>query len=123
MTEPKPKKKRKFYGLSRNHTRRAARDFNDIDYADKLSPAEKRWLDRFCREYYQNTFTGTHRDHHNLQEMRRRCYRGENERNRDVWNVFQRTWSDLTDVIEMDPQADRPTKSHKKSTDDKDADE
>ncbi len=83
------------YGLSKRHTRRKSRDFNDFDYVDKLSPTEKAWLDKFAREYYQNQFTNTRKDKHARQEQRRQCYGTENARQRDMWNQHDR--------VDMDP--------------------
>ena len=86
------------YGLSRRHTRKKSRDFNDFDYIDKLTDAEKQWLDKFSREYYQNQFTNTRRDKHSRQEQRRQCYSNENSRQRDVWNQFFRVPGDPSEL-------------------------
>lgn len=94
-TETKPPKRK--YGLSRQHTRRAARDFLDFDYIEKLAatdPAALEWLERFAREYYQSRFTNTDKDLHNTKELKRREYGENNARVRDMWNNFYRVPGD-----------------------------
>jgi hypothetical protein len=103
MSSPpkKPKsKKPTLHGLEKRFTRKYARDFLDLDYVDQLSPEEARWMDKFCREFYQNTFK---RDGTDLQddEQRRECYRVTNSRNRDMWNQFRRLAGDTTDTTDI----------------------
>jgi hypothetical protein len=118
VTKKKSKPKKPQYGLCKYTTRKNARSFVDFDYLDKLSPEELKWLDQFSQEFYQSRFKKFRPDLdlHHTQELRRAVYRANNERNRDVWNEFLRVPIDLTDAIEMDPQSDKPTKNHKKST-------
>jgi len=90
MSTPPKKKPQPTYGLSRRHTRRKSREFLDFDYADSLCPADRLWLEKFSREYYQNRFTNTRKDKHSKQDQRRKCYTNENARERDMWNKMFR---------------------------------
>ena len=87
------------YGLSKNNTHKKSRDFLDMDYINKLTDSEIRWMDKFCREYYQNHFTNSSRDKHDTKELKRRCYSNENSRERDMWNKFFRTDGNLIDCM------------------------
>lgn len=90
-------KDKKRYGLSKAHTKKKAREFVDQDYIDKLSEEEKDWLDKFNREYYQNSFSKNDEENfHKKGEERRKAYGRENARNRDMWNKFDRSPGDLT---------------------------
>lgn len=86
-------KKPKYIGLNRGMTYRYARPFHDFDYIDSLDDEAKAFLDKFCKEYYQNTFK---RDGNDLQDddKRRECYRNTNARQRDMWNQFLRLKGD-----------------------------
>lgn len=54
-------------------------------YAHKLSPAERRWLERFNREYYDADFKAG-RPLHRTKELRRSCYGLQNAAHRDVYS-------------------------------------
>lgn len=56
----------------RRTTRHLYREFRDIDYFNKLSDKDKRWMIQFMYEYYQGDFNfekNIHPDH-----MRKDCY-------------------------------------------------
>ena len=93
------KKKLKYYGLSRRHTRKSSRDLVDFDYADRLDPKDREWLDQFSREYYQNAFKNAHDDMHAAKsEERRACYRRDHARRRDAWTQLRRMPHEYTDT-------------------------
>lgn len=77
-------KKRKQAG-----SRKAAKEFMDIDYWNKLSEEDKEYLTKFLDEYYLNY------DHEDGvlpddKESRKKQYRADNERRRDIWNNYIR---------------------------------
>ena len=78
------------YGLSKGNTPRKARDMLDMDYLSRLGPEELRFLDQFCREYYQCTLRRDGTDMHSADEQRRSLYGDNNARQRDMWNQFTR---------------------------------
>lgn len=71
----------------------------DIDYFESLNDEEKAFLDKFCREFYQNTFKRDGNDLHE-DDKRRECYRNTNARQRDVWNQFMRAKGDASYYID-----------------------
>jgi hypothetical protein len=93
------KSKSRRYGLSRQHTRKSARPFVDMDYVDKLPPEARAWLERFSREYYQCNIRKGEDNLHASDELRRDCYSTNNARFRDAWNNFTRMPLDLTDYM------------------------
>jgi hypothetical protein len=99
-------KKPRKYGLSKNHTRKNAREFVDFDYVEKLSDEEREFLERFSREFYQGgPRKGDPNAVHATDEQRKATYRANNERNRDVWNKFQRLPLDMSDCV-VDPDSE-----------------
>lgn len=89
------KKRQPLYGLSKGNTPRKARDMLDMDYVATLSEADKLWLDKFCREYYQCTLRRDGTDMHSADEQRRSLYGDNNARQRDMWNQFVRDHDDM----------------------------
>jgi hypothetical protein len=87
-------------GLSKQHTRRNAREFVDFDYADKLSPEELKFLEQFSREFYQSDLRRPKL--HTSPEDKRKIYSANNARNRDMWNQFQRLPNDPTEHMADD---------------------
>ena len=73
--------------------RRNIRDFTDFDYTSKLSEAELDFLELFAKEYYGAKFAKTG-NLHDTPELKRRCYNGNNQRQRDMWNRFDRDLGD-----------------------------
>ncbi len=93
------------YGLSPNHTKYTSRELVDFDYVASLSPEAADWLDKFSREYYQNTF----RKEGNLydsKESRREIYKIDNARRRDVWTRHSRMPNDFTDFLREETSED-----------------
>lgn len=99
---PAPKR-RPYYGLSARCTKKTSRELIDYDYLNKLSPEELDWLDRFSREWAQNTFPRTGAMHA-TPEQRRPIYAMDNARRRDMWNHYQRLPNDYigTTIAEED---------------------
>lgn len=57
----------------------------DVDYWDKLSPADKRYMQKFCAEYYAGHFTGG-KSLHNTTALKKECRRRHSQRRRDASN-------------------------------------
>lgn len=88
--------KSKKHGLVRRKMRKPAREMADQDYIDELikkDPDAARWLDKFNREYYLASFTDDPAE--DLHPDRKKVYTENNQRNRDVWNKFQRVPGDV----------------------------
>lgn len=99
------KKTKKRWGLEKGATRKPARDFVDFDYVDKLSEEEKDWLNRFSAEYYQNSLSKKDRKAlHRTSDLRKAVYSGENARNRDAWNKWERLSPDIIELIVAEDQ-------------------
>lgn len=69
---------------------RIHREFHDVDYWDKLNPAEKEFLGRFFNETLQNTFSNDGKDHYGDPELtvdpeQQELYRESNHRREDVY--------------------------------------
>jgi hypothetical protein len=58
----------------------------DYDYIDKLSDADKRWLNQFTEEYVNANLNRTDlsKNFHNSIELKKDCDRRNNARNRDI---------------------------------------
>lgn len=75
--------------------RRNTREMTDFDYVDSLSGVEADWLEKFAIEYYSAKFSK--KDNlHKTPEAKRACYNGNNQRQRDMWNRFDREPDDCT---------------------------
>lgn len=64
MAKPLKVRKYKGYSLSPGGLRKIHREYHDIDYLHKLSPAEREWIGRFMDEYYQSAFCNDGKDHY-----------------------------------------------------------
>lgn len=71
-------------------SRKASKEFDDIDYWDKLSDEEKEWLVDFVDEYYYN-FDRKNGPMPKDKKSKRKRYQNDNARRRDIWNNFIRT--------------------------------
>lgn len=81
------KPRRTEYGLLPSRFSKIHREYHDIDYANKLSPADKKWLGRFMDEYYGSRFERDETDLHDTDELRRSVYNSSNHRRVDVQSV------------------------------------
>jgi hypothetical protein len=89
MTE----KRKKRLGLNKSSVKNGARECVDFDYLDKLTSEELDFLDKFCREEYNNDLT--HEQPLNRPPFNR-LYNQHNARNRDIWNQGQRVEFDVS---------------------------
>lgn len=86
----------------------ASREFRDIDYWNKLSDEEKKWLNKFVDEHDKNYFTSA--PVHDTPELKRKCYQNDDARRRDIWNNFRRLPYHLdinSDLLEYDDEDDK----------------
>lgn len=87
---PKKKKSKKgpnLIGLRKNAYKAHTRDFVDSldqDWVKKLPPKEKKWYNKFLREYYGTTFSSSKSLHKGGKAKRRELYREKNHREGDV---------------------------------------
>jgi hypothetical protein len=73
----------------------------DLDYIDKLSPAEKAWMNKFMGEYVGAKLKKTNSGNlHNSKELKKSCYDRNNSRNRDIYSRSKARDS-LTDIEEL----------------------
>jgi hypothetical protein len=61
-------------------------DLIDYDYLDKLSPSEKKWLNKFTEEYVNASLDTENlkKNLHNNQELKKDCFDRNNARNRCI---------------------------------------
>lgn len=78
--------------------RRNIKDFLDFDYVNKLSEEELDYLEKFAKEYYGAKFDRTN-NLHDTPEARRLCYSGHNQRQRDMWNRYDRDLGDCEAMV------------------------
>jgi hypothetical protein len=67
----------------------AGRDFNDMDYWQKLTPEERAWLDKFAHEYYSMQLHA--KPLHKTKANKKKLYDNDNARRRDLWNNSDRS--------------------------------
>lgn len=87
---PKKKNKRnstKFPGLDPAVNLKTRIDQLDMDYINKLSEKDKKWLNKFCNEYVHASLDSKNlkKNLHNTKELKKDCYDRNNARNRDVY--------------------------------------
>ena len=70
--------------------RQATKEHIDIDYYASLSPDEKKFMDKFVREFYHACFSKDGNDLHDNKEAKRKIYGANNARNRDMFNKWDR---------------------------------
>lgn len=99
-------KKKPRYGLEPNCVVYAAREYVDFDYVDILSEADKDFLDRFSREYYNNFFAKNAPTIHKTAEQKREVYRVNHARRRDMWTFYHRMPHDYTATVIAKDDAD-----------------
>jgi hypothetical protein len=88
MSEEKKKNRRgPFPGIDVSKHPRTRREYIDFDYADKLSPEEKKFLSNFSEEYYGGGFAHDGIKHHKTKKSKRECYTRNNRQNRDVTSI------------------------------------
>lgn len=84
----------KYRGLDPKKNTRVRQEFLDADYLDKLSPEQLKYYDKFCTEYYNNSFerdeTGEWSednlfDIRNNDSLRKELNRDNNTRNSDAF--------------------------------------
>jgi len=78
----------KRYGLHKSTVKKAVREFVDYDYLDQLTEAEKDYLDKFSREFYNGDIAATAPVHPPIFKLR--LYAANNSRNRDVFSMWRR---------------------------------
>lgn len=74
-------------------------DLIDQDYLDKLTPAEKKWLNKFNREYVSASFEEKG-NLHRSKKLKKDSYDRNNARNRDVLTRAKAS-NNLTDYEEL----------------------
>lgn len=85
--------KSKHPNLTPNLNLKVRQELVDYDYLDKLSDAEKDWLNQFTGEYvgasFKKTKAGNYsgKNLHKGKKMRKDCYDRNNWRNNDVYSV------------------------------------
>ena len=84
--------------------RRNIKEMLDFDYASKLSEEELDYLEKFAKEYYGAKFNPTD-NLHDTPEAKRKCYNGNNQRQRDLWNRFDRDPGDC-EAMSRKPEDD-----------------
>lgn len=87
--EPKKKTKRNSYKYPNLHPEvnlKSRFDLIDYDYIDKLSEKEKRWLNKFTKEYVNAdlNYKDLSKNLHNTQKLKKDCTDRNNARNRDI---------------------------------------
>lgn len=76
--------KQKYPALNSRYQVANRRELIDYDYINKLSPEEKKWLDKFTSEYVITNFKDTEAPFHNEKE-RKELYKSNNKRNNDAF--------------------------------------
>lgn len=79
-------KKLKLWGLEFKTYNKAAQQYVDQDYINKLNYKEKEWLSQFNEEYYNNTLNKDWRKNLHMKENKYDIYDQTNARNRDMYN-------------------------------------
>jgi hypothetical protein len=81
--------RKKLYHLSKWRLPKNLRWLHDFDYINKLSPAERNWLNKFIKEYYDgNVKKGDLDALHNTTKLRKDCYNRKNLQNRDLTSIL-----------------------------------
>lgn len=69
--------------LEKKFALKSRSDLLDQDYTDKLSPKEKRWLNKFNKEYVSASMDEDPKKNlHKTKKLRKKCYDSNNARNR-----------------------------------------
>lgn len=84
------KKRHTVWPFVRNFAPRAVRDLLDMDYINKLSKKDKKFLNQFLSEYYFNFFNKEVGLHDKAGIPRKDLYDANNARFRDIWHNSDR---------------------------------
>lgn len=85
--KPKKIKKAKLWGLEVRTFNKAAQQYMDVDYVNKLDDDEKEWLSQFNNEYYGNTLKlEDWRQNLHYKDQKKSIFDATNARNRDIYN-------------------------------------
>lgn len=76
----------RYPALERKYNLRSRQDFADMDYIDKLGPAEKDFLNRFIEETVNANFNHPGKVLIRDKKEQKKVYKANNARNRDVYN-------------------------------------
>jgi len=80
------KKLPKLWGLEVRTFNKAAQQYMDVDYVNKLNDEEKQWLSQFNNEYFGNTLNKDWRKNLHMKDSKKAIYDQTNARNRDMYN-------------------------------------
>lgn len=85
--KPKTRRSRtKYPALNPGLNLKTRTDLIDYDYVDKLSPSEKKWLNKFTEEYVGASLDTENpkKNLHNTKSLKKDCYDRNNARNRCI---------------------------------------
>ncbi len=101
------KKKRdltKTPGLNKNLFSKIKQEFHDIDYADKLNPADSHWLSTFMEEDLGARLNHPNKKIYKKKQDKLECYRRNNKRNWDIYSInkAQGKIAEVSDLTKLD---------------------
>lgn len=91
-TQSKTKRdKKKYPNLSKQVNLKSRQNLIDYDYINKLSDEEKKWLDKFTKEYTNASIDTKNLENnlHNTIELKKDCFDRNNARNRDLYSKLE----------------------------------
>lgn len=82
---------KKYPNLSKGVNLKSRQNLLDYDYISQLSEKEKKWLDKFSKEYINASLDSKNleKNLHNSQKLKKDCYDRNNARNRDLYTKIE----------------------------------